>query len=467
MSDTVFQVKNGINVANGVMTVNSTSLIYNANAIFNSSFNTVMIQSSSYVQVAGSTLLNNNQLYNGTGTLYIQNAGALYGLNLSAANCATTVLGNLTVNQNFAVSGNVSITGTFAANTVSFNSISVNNINVSGNFTCPSTFNLFNPVAFGSAANSVNLQGLTYVSSAYNGYTVPAGGQGGAISWNQSQGQGETDFFNLYYGNPAGVQFRFLGKTGANSAQTVLDLSGPGSTSIFVSNVSAAGFTTTGVGQFGAVSTTNNIYAGSTICSDVNGAQFISRGYMHYSDGANYYILLTGTNTPTTTFNGARPFFINLTSGLVQMGNGLSVNSITLAGSALVQASAAQILAGVDNTAFVTSYGLAASTVANILPSAGSYSMNCAASTVFKVTLSGNVTMGTPVNPINGRSYIIWIKQPSSGGPFTVAWSSAFLWPSNYAPNLSTTNNYRDMITATYDASTGNFICTSSLGYTS
>lgn len=50
-----------------------------------------------------------------------------------------------------------------------------------------------------------------------------------------------------------------------------------------------------------------------------------SYGIIHYNDGNNYYILLTNASDPWGTFNGLRPFYINLANGAVSMSHGLTV----------------------------------------------------------------------------------------------------------------------------------------------
>jgi hypothetical protein len=56
-------------------------------------------------------------------------------------------------------------------------------------------------------------------------------------------------------------------------------------------------------------------------------------GVIHRNDGTNYYILLTAANASSGVFNALRPFSINLASGLVSMGNGLTVTGALTATS--------------------------------------------------------------------------------------------------------------------------------------
>ncbi len=50
------------------------------------------------------------------------------------------------------------------------------------------------------------------------------------------------------------------------------------------------------------------------------------RAFLHYKDSTNYYMLLTANDDADGTFNGLRPFTLNLSSGLVSIGHGLNVS---------------------------------------------------------------------------------------------------------------------------------------------
>lgn len=61
------------------------------------------------------------------------------------------------------------------------------------------------------------------------------------------------------------------------------------------------------------------------------------------------------------------------------------------------------------------------------------------------VTLGGNRTIANPTNLKTGR-YTLFVRQDSSGGR-TVTWGSAYKWPENVAPELSTAPNAVDVYT--------------------
>ena len=56
---------------------------------------------------------------------------------------------------------------------------------------------------------------------------------------------------------------------------------------------------------------------------------------MIYSDGSNYYFLLTNVNDPLGGFNGLRPFYITLSTGNVTMSHNVSIGVNTTIGGTL------------------------------------------------------------------------------------------------------------------------------------
>lgn len=51
------------------------------------------------------------------------------------------------------------------------------------------------------------------------------------------------------------------------------------------------------------------------------------KALLHYKDTSNYYMLLTNQDDADGSFNGYRPFVLNLTNGMVTMNNGVEVGS--------------------------------------------------------------------------------------------------------------------------------------------
>jgi hypothetical protein len=71
--------------------------------------------------------------------------------------------------------------------------------------------------------------------------------------------------------------------------------------------------------------------ASGQFISTASGAEFRgvqgNYGWFYYSDGSNYYILLTASGNQYGSYNGLRPFIISLSSGYVSMTNGVGITS--------------------------------------------------------------------------------------------------------------------------------------------
>jgi hypothetical protein len=89
-----------------------------------------------------------------------------------------------------------------------------------------------------------------------------------------------------------------------------------------------------GIGQF--VNNSNQLF----LHTGVNSPTVI-----HRNDGANYYILLSNSGTtPSGTWNGLRPLYIDLTNGLLNSLNGQSFYGTTLIGASSPTGTASQLL---------------------------------------------------------------------------------------------------------------------------
>lgn len=64
----------------------------------------------------------------------------------------------------------------------------------------------------------------------------------------------------------------------------------------------------------------------------------------------------------------------------------------------------------------------------------------------FSVTLGGSRTLGNPSNVVIGRSGVISVKQPASGGPRTLAFGSYWQGAGHQFPTLSVAANAEDLI---------------------
>jgi hypothetical protein len=69
------------------------------------------------------------------------------------------------------------------------------------------------------------------------------------------------------------------------------------------------------------------------------------------------------------------------------------------------------------------------------------------ASNNFYIELSENLSTVSAINPAVGQSGSIFIKQPASGGPYTVGgWAAAFLFSGGTAPTITATNGKCDRV---------------------
>lgn len=85
--------------------------------------------------------------------------------------------------------------------------------------------------------------------------------------------------------------------------------------------------------------------------------------------------------------------------------------------------------------------------ITTINSSSGALAIDFNLSNNFYIELSENVTGVTASNPAVGQSGSIFIKQPASGGPFTVGgWNSAFLFSGATAPTITTVNAKCDRV---------------------
>jgi hypothetical protein len=81
----------------------------------------------------------------------------------------------------------------------------------------------------------------------------------------------------------------------------------------------------------------------------------------------------------------------------------------------------------------------------------GTITPNAANGNVQTITLTGNITLNALASPVSGQSLTLIIRQPATGGPFTLTSSMLF---AGGLKTLSTANNAIDMITISYIGTT-------------
>jgi hypothetical protein len=83
------------------------------------------------------------------------------------------------------------------------------------------------------------------------------------------------------------------------------------------------------------------------------------------------------------------------------------------------------------------------------LTDAATITTDAALSNYFRVTLAGDRTLANPSNPRDGQTIEWHIRQDGTGSRL-LSYGSAFRWPDDTAPTLSTGPNRVDVIVATY-----------------
>ena len=87
------------------------------------------------------------------------------------------------------------------------------------------------------------------------------------------------------------------------------------------------------------------------------------------------------------------------------------------------------------------------------LTSASSVSWDALAAANAYLLLGHNVTFAAPSNALEGAIISVEIAQPSSGGPYTVAWNTIFEFAASTAPTMTATASKTDIFSFRYNGS--------------
>lgn len=109
-------------------------------------------------------------------------------------------------------------------------------------------------------------------------------------------------------------------------------------------------------------------------------------------------------------------------------------------------ATASQVWVGTDNKSPATSLTLKNASAIQTLGDAATVNWDMSQGYNARVTLGGNRTLATPTNSIAGRTYMLSIYQPSSGGPCTLTMPGTFDFGGAGTPTLSTAANKIDRL---------------------
>ena len=86
-------------------------------------------------------------------------------------------------------------------------------------------------------------------------------------------------------------------------------------------------------------------------------------------------------------------------------------------------------------------------------------------SNVVYATLTTGTIIFNPTDAKSGATYILYLRQPASGGPTLINWNNLVLWPGGTPPTLSTAAGATDVITLIYNGTNAKYFGTSVLNF--
>ena len=334
----------------------------------------------------------------GTGDVNLNADTVRIGDSASAATLTTNGAGNLTINTNGGTTtGSIIIaTGTNGNITLACNGTGVV---------------LATSPIIGSVTSSTNTPAI------FARHTVTASASDTNPSINIQKARSDIAFAAMT-DEPSVINFQVRDNTSSNRTffRMIGRYQGTGSNPNFTLRGSADGFTTNlhymsiggGVGTFG------NASSNYTLTSNTGGA-----------------LILTANS--------------NTTSGTITVASGADANiSLTPNGTGKT----------VITNAVAYEYVYTAGTTT------GTITPNAALGTIQSITLSGSITWNAFGTPLAGQTITMIIKQPASGGPYTLTSTMLFAGASK---TLSTAANAVDILSVTYDGT--NYWASLSKGY--
>jgi hypothetical protein len=165
--------------------------------------------------------------------------------------------------------------------------------------------------------------------------------------------------------------------------------------------------------------------------------------FVDAANAANYMYLRANYNPSTGVISGtvAADAFVgsgSKSSWIVQLTGP--------AGPARALATAAEVLAGANASKAVSPEALALSQEPIAATVTGGQTPDCSNSKIFDWLLSGSITLNPPSATLNGASGLIYMKQPSSGGPYTLTRNAAVKKAADLNLTLSVSANKVDVL---------------------
>lgn len=133
-----------------------------------------------------------------------------------------------------------------------------------------------------------------------------------------------------------------------------------------------------------------------------------------------------------------------------------AAGGVLLADADAPHAQAAEQVTAVEQVTTVEQGAMAPAVVA--LTDAATIAVDASLGNDFRLTIDGNRTVCTPVNPAGGQRIIFQVTQ-GSGAPFTLTWASGYEFSSALPqPTLSTAAGQTDLLGFIYSASKGTWL---------
>jgi hypothetical protein len=461
---------------NNILTFDSTG-----GAVAGSTFNGSAILTVSYATVGASPLAGSSNITTvgtiGTGTWNGSVISSTYGgTGVNNAGRTLTISGsNRTLDQDVSSGSSPTFTGTnfsgTAASLVAGNATLAANATSAGKATnIAGGANL--RLAYNTAADTTAFIAAPTIDSTYLKYTT-----GGLISW------GTVSLSTAATNVAGGAANRIVYNTAADTTAFIAAPSSAGTyltwngTAFAFSAVSGAtGGTVTSVGGSGSVNgitltgtvtTTGNLALGGTLTlatAPAIGSSSANTGaFTTLSASTSVSFSPSGTITlnpstagtinnmsigATTASTGRFTTLTATTSATLSPSGTVTINPTTTSSVDNVNIGANTAGTGVFTTLTSTdnrdTIYASGSTTGTITP-------NAANGNVQTITLTGSITLNALASPVSGQSLTLIVKQPASGGPFTL--TSSMLFAGGFK-TLSTANNAIDMITVSYIGTT-------------
>ena len=364
------------------------------------------------------------------------------------------------------VSGATGGTVTSVAGTGTVSGLSLSGtVTTSGNITLGGTLSLISPPAIGSTTPNTGAFTILTVNSASTSAVTLSPTGSGTVTINPTTA---GTINNMSIGATTRAAGSFTTVNANNSITTTLQsTTADGGGSIYLNNVTnnridfAAGAnaaptavtrsTGTKIVLWPAVAVGSVDYAigieGNTQWFSVPTS---TQQFKWYAGTANIATLsgagvLSATTFTSTQATGTAPFTVASTTNVANL-NASSLNGATFASPGTIGSSTA------STGRFTTlTYTDARDTVYAAGSTTGTITPNAANGNVQTITLTGSITLNALASPVTGQSLTLIIRQPASGGPFTLTSSMLFAGGSK---TLSTANNAIDMLTISYIGTT-------------